>query len=502
MCFLSGYIFSNSDLKKAYASWSKMQNSTSLSALFGPFFKKATVSLTSIFAHRSLGKPNIPALIAGTEMLDRPFSIASFRTLFMARLNLSSSSPSPILGPTVWMTCRALSLPPVVITAVPTAANPILSLSSWMMRPPLRTIAPATPPPCWSRSLAAFTIASTSRSVRSADIKRTVTPLTGFSNMCIPGSAGVSEQREQKSAGPSRPLSLVGIKGLVPDHVLAALLHRVHEIIGNFYHLINGCGRTNEGNSADTECYGPSMLPGDFQKFFLDLADGRLRGFVSGLRQQDHEFVAAHPRYEIDFSNILLYGFCDGAQQHIAHVVSEKIVHQLKIIQIHINHGKGTLIPVRPVVFDVGVFEKGPPIQCPCQKIGTGRCFFAIKCGSYRRYDVRDNQKYARFLDHVPKRNEKMRLRDPRHHMSEKPGDRAYQGRQYPRPSPPVPGDQRNRKEIKYQERKIPACQVIENTQENNEHGPGYDMKISGLPVQKTYNICLYRHHRVRTPFV
>jgi len=72
MCFLSGYIFSNSDLKKAYASWSKMQNSTSLSALFGPFFKKATVSLTSIFAHRSLGKPNIPALIAGTEMRISP----------------------------------------------------------------------------------------------------------------------------------------------------------------------------------------------------------------------------------------------------------------------------------------------------------------------------------------------------------------------------------------------------------------------------------------------
>src|SRR5574341_2654049 len=43
-----------------------------------------------------------------------------------------------------------------------------------MIRPPFLTIAPATPPPCWSRLFAAFTIASTSRSVRSADTRRTV----------------------------------------------------------------------------------------------------------------------------------------------------------------------------------------------------------------------------------------------------------------------------------------------------------------------------------------
>ena len=41
-----------------------------------------------------------------------------------------SSSPSPIRGPTAWITCLAFRLPAPVITAVPTGVPPIRSHSS------------------------------------------------------------------------------------------------------------------------------------------------------------------------------------------------------------------------------------------------------------------------------------------------------------------------------------------------------------------------------------
>src|SRR5215472_4226824 len=59
------------------------------------------------------------------------------------------------------------SLPPLVTTAWPTAHVPIWSHSSWIAGPPCSRIAPATPEPSWSASLAALTIASTCMRVMS-----------------------------------------------------------------------------------------------------------------------------------------------------------------------------------------------------------------------------------------------------------------------------------------------------------------------------------------------
>ena len=63
-------------------------------------FKYSMVVLSIISAQRSMGKPKIPALIAGKEILLRLFSSANFSEFNVAFLSFSFSLPSPILGPT------------------------------------------------------------------------------------------------------------------------------------------------------------------------------------------------------------------------------------------------------------------------------------------------------------------------------------------------------------------------------------------------------------------
>jgi hypothetical protein len=58
--------------------------------------------------------------------------------------------------------------PAVVSTASPSPIGARSSDSRWTSGPPAREIAAATPPPCISRVLAAFAIASTSSLVTSA----------------------------------------------------------------------------------------------------------------------------------------------------------------------------------------------------------------------------------------------------------------------------------------------------------------------------------------------
>src|SRR5262252_9777550 len=67
------------------------------------------------------------------------------------------------------MTHFAGRLPAPVTTAEPVAHEPMRSHSSWIDGPPRRWMAPATPEPSWSCSLAALTTASTSRAVMSPE---------------------------------------------------------------------------------------------------------------------------------------------------------------------------------------------------------------------------------------------------------------------------------------------------------------------------------------------
>ena len=99
-----------------------MQNSTNLIPVdeSSRFFRKDIVSFTNILAHLSFGKPNIPELIAGIEILSNPFHKQSSRQLLMALLNFSFSFPSPILGPTVCMIDLHGKIPLDVIVDDPT----------------------------------------------------------------------------------------------------------------------------------------------------------------------------------------------------------------------------------------------------------------------------------------------------------------------------------------------------------------------------------------------
>src|SRR5437762_13237299 len=81
------------------------------------------------------------------------------------------------------MTHRALSFPAVVATACPVGSPPPYSParrarhSSRMAGPPLRWIAPSTPPPPRSEEFAAFTIASASCSVISPRTRTILGPV-------------------------------------------------------------------------------------------------------------------------------------------------------------------------------------------------------------------------------------------------------------------------------------------------------------------------------------
>ena len=85
----------------------------------------------------------------------------------VARRMMSADVGPPSSIVAAWITHRHGSSPPDVSTASPSAIGALRSDSSWIAGPPAREIAPATPPPCSSRVLAALAIASTSSVVMS-----------------------------------------------------------------------------------------------------------------------------------------------------------------------------------------------------------------------------------------------------------------------------------------------------------------------------------------------
>ena len=106
----------------------------------------------------------MPVEIAGKATVREPSSAAtsSERRWHEARSSSSLAPPPCQTGPTVWITCRAGSLPAVVAFASPVSHPPSRRLSSRIADPPARWIAPSTPPPPSKDELAALTIASTS----------------------------------------------------------------------------------------------------------------------------------------------------------------------------------------------------------------------------------------------------------------------------------------------------------------------------------------------------
>lgn len=91
--------FSIFSVKKPIISSSIRQNVISCKDVVCEARKEKT-SWTMMNAHLSLGKPNIPALIAGMERLLNDLSEASFKVLYTVSFSFFSSLPSPQRGPT------------------------------------------------------------------------------------------------------------------------------------------------------------------------------------------------------------------------------------------------------------------------------------------------------------------------------------------------------------------------------------------------------------------
>src|SRR5437867_10701023 len=100
-------------------------------------------------AASSIGYPYAPVEIEGKLTDFSPLALASSR---LERYADARSSGSPCLqsryiGPTAWMTFFAARRPAPVIRASPVGQPPIFRHSSMIVGPPVRWMAPSTPPP-------------------------------------------------------------------------------------------------------------------------------------------------------------------------------------------------------------------------------------------------------------------------------------------------------------------------------------------------------------------
>src|SRR5947207_4588507 len=118
--------------------------------------------------------------MAGKATVSAPSSSATFSAWeWQPASRCERSSDFAYTGPTVWMTQRAGRFPPAVATAWPVGSPSgycsarIRLHSARMAGPPLRWIAPSTPPPPISEELAALTTASASCSVMSPRMSTT-----------------------------------------------------------------------------------------------------------------------------------------------------------------------------------------------------------------------------------------------------------------------------------------------------------------------------------------
>src|SRR5580692_11583271 len=104
-----------------------------------------------------------------------------------------------------WMTCLAHSFPALVTTAAPTAMGASDMASRWMLGPPLRDRAAATPPPMMPSEFAGLTTASTFIVVMSDFARWICIGRTRFgeggASLTSPARRGQNHQRLQQIFG-------------------------------------------------------------------------------------------------------------------------------------------------------------------------------------------------------------------------------------------------------------------------------------------------------------
>ncbi len=119
-------------------------------------------------------------------------------------------------------------------------------------------------------------------------------------------------------------------------HLLLALVHgsvgAVEHLVHVFVHLAG---------------IGDAVSEGDLLVYDGDIAYRLLHAFGTdqgslpvGVGAKHHELVATHAEQHIGFAEQVLAGLDHGAEQQVARLVTELVIHTLESIQIKINHGE------------------------------------------------------------------------------------------------------------------------------------------------------------------
>ena len=122
------------------------------------------------------------------------------------------------------------------------------------------------------------------------------------------------------------------------------MLCRIHQIIRHSDDFVCCLRRVNARQYTNAKGDRPIGLIRSFENVTLDFGDGRLRGFLAGLRQQHCELVAAKPRNRIA-SPQMLPGLIDhAAQDLVAGGMPELVIHSLEVVNVNIGNLKRMFI--------------------------------------------------------------------------------------------------------------------------------------------------------------
>src|SRR3989339_82171 len=127
--------------------------------------------------------------------------------------------------------------------------------------------------------------------------------------------------------------------------IFSAVLYGVHKFIGPFYHGAYGGRQHGKGDCANAERDRPAARFHFSKDHLADAAKRCLRPFVPGGSEQNDEFVAAHARKHVAWPQRGLDELRNSAEQFVANIVAQGVVHLFKIVKVKIGNGNGLLFP-------------------------------------------------------------------------------------------------------------------------------------------------------------
>jgi hypothetical protein len=148
-----------------------------------------------------------------------------------------------------------------------------------------------------------------------------------------------------------KELMLKFANDIVPDLVLAGILHRIHQGIGQSYHFIHARGCSGKCHHSNAECHWPFIFLHGTQKTLLNFPDSNFSFLCAGLRKKNCEFITAEARHlvadaqarhQIHGAEILFEPAGNGNEQLVPNTWPQAVVDQLESVQIEEDDREGT----------------------------------------------------------------------------------------------------------------------------------------------------------------